>query len=87
MVENEYIEFQKLRHENMKEILEIKEQMNQRSYERKTNFALFLYDLKNKYLEKEEASHLKKMFVLNKIKSGEEDAALNLARQKNLLES
>lgn len=85
MENNEFIEFQKLKHENAKEILRLKEQQSERQFKRKYDFVSFLYGLKEKYLEKEEASHIKKMLLYDELRNGNKNTTKELVTETKKL--
>jgi hypothetical protein len=62
-----YEEIIDLKHKNQKEILELKDTLSEKNNDRKKNYIDYLYNLKFKYLEKEEKAKLDRLkFVYGK---------------------
>lgn len=62
--ENKFVEFEKLRHNNQKEIIGLKDVMDEKRHRRKLDFTSYLYDLKNKFLDKEEKNKRERIQLL-----------------------
>lgn len=64
--EEKQLAFEKVRHSNRKEIMQLQDTMEQKKFNNKVQFTNMLYTLKDKFLNKEQDFKLQRMKMLLK---------------------